>query len=115
MIPQGDAMSALIEEALLRGPLPGYVRVAELNAILRTELERLTPIVRARADARPDGSPLYREMRWALINAKHILACGPGDGLVSAVRHVRGLAQHTRVLRSYEEPGGTRGCADPLS
>lgn len=98
-------LSAVIEEALIPGPLPGYERVGVLNALLRTELERLTCVVRARAAALPDDSPLHHEMRWALDNAKHGLACRPGDGLVSAVAALRGLARHTRVLRSYEGDG----------
>lgn len=100
-----DNMQAVIEEALVPGPLPGYVRVAELDVILRAELGRLAPIVRARASSQPADSPLHHEMRWALDNAKHGLACRPGDGLVSAVAALRGLARHTRVLRSYEGDG----------
>jgi hypothetical protein len=93
-------MRAVAESVVARGeggPLPRFEELAEVSRELRRHLHVLLPTVE-RLAARARTAECRREALETVALAREVLAVGPGQGLVSALRHARSLARELRAL-----------------
>ncbi|MFF4222756.1 DUF6415 family natural product biosynthesis protein [Streptomyces abikoensis] len=79
--------------------LPRHEDVQETTACLRGFLEELLPVAEAYAGRTPPTAPDGEGTRAVVGAARRVLAEGPGDGLRSAVMHMRDLGRACHELR----------------
>ncbi|MEU8581443.1 DUF6415 family natural product biosynthesis protein [Streptomyces abikoensis] len=99
------AMSRYVADTIRRSiahpaSLPRHEEVQETTACLRGFLEELLPIAEAHVGRVPPTAPDGEGARAAVGAARRVLGEGPGDGLRSAVAHMRDLGRACHELRS---------------
>ncbi|AZQ71990.1 hypothetical protein EKH77_12905 [Streptomyces luteoverticillatus] len=98
------AMSRYVADAIRRAiarpaALPRHEDVQETTSCLRGFLEELLPAAEAHAGCMPPTAPDGEGARSVVDAARRVLAEGPGDGLRSAVLHMRDLGRACHELR----------------
>lgn len=98
------AMSRYVTDAIRRAiahpaALPRHEEVQETTACLRGFLEKLLPVAEAYAGRMPPTAPDGERARAVVGAARRALVEGPGDGLCSAVTHMRDLGRACHELR----------------
>ncbi|MET8680028.1 DUF6415 family natural product biosynthesis protein [Streptomyces sp. NPDC004647] len=96
------AIASTLDRALvMRGPLPPYDLLVDLNKKLCAHLDALLPAVQQVTDQLHEGSSARATRASAVLHARQRMRADLGPGLVSADDHVRGLAQCCRAVLDY--------------
>lgn len=98
-----EAMRAAAAALLGPGAFLRQDELAQQRLLLRRHLAELVPVVEAAARVRPAES-VPRAVALAEVEAtRGHLDTEPGPGLVSAVRHISGLAHALRALCDHHD------------
>lgn len=109
-------MRAAADELLAQDAgLPRYDELSNTSVVLCGHLVVLIPEVENLARALPDGHVTRTCALTATGHARARLDAGPGPGLVSAVRHAKGLARALRALCDQFEALSPAGTGQPAA